>query len=108
MATKRKNNDWEAYLPDGATIRMTGYVKRFSGAGREKRFHTLYRDGITIREYIADGMRQGLANSRSSLRQDIRWDSNPKNSGGRAMIEVWLPDGTKLDPETLPKRQISV
>ena len=102
--TTDKRVKLEDFQPDDATIRKTGYVKRFSGAGREKRFRTLYRDGITVGEYIADGMRLGLANRRSDLRWDIRWDCDPKHSGGRAMIEVWLPNGLKLDPETLPNR----
>ena len=104
MTTRRKGVEWSAYLPDGATIRMTGYVKVFSDARREKRFRTLYHNGITIGEYIADGMRQGLANTRSELRQDIRWDCDPKHSGGQAMIEVTLPNGLILDPAHLPNR----
>lgn len=103
MITRRKGIVWAEYLPDGATIRMTGYIKAFSDARRENRFRTLYRDGITIGEYIADGVRLGLETP-SKLRQDIRWDCDPKHSGGRAMIEVWLPNGLKLDPETLPNR----
>ena len=103
MTTRRKGIVWETYLPDGATIRMTGYVKAFSDPRREKRFRALYHDGITVGEYIADGVRLGL-NTRSKLRQDIRWDCDPKHSSGQAMIEVWLPNGLKLDPETLPNR----
>ena len=104
MTNRRKNVVLADHLPDGATIRMTGYVKKFSGAGRENRFRTLYRDDMTIGEYIADGMRQRLASRPSDLRWDIRWDCDPKHSGGQAMIEVWLPNGLKLDPETLPNR----
>ena len=104
MTTRSKPIDWKAHLPDGATIRRTGYVKVFSDARRENRFRTLYRDGMTIGEYIAEGMRQGLANSRSKLRQDIRWDCDPKHSGGQAMIEVTLPNGQILDPARLPNR----
>ena len=103
MTTRNKRVDWAAYLPDDAVIIMTGHVKMFYDARREKRF-SLYRDGITIGEYIDRGMRLGLVETRSHLRQDIRWDCDPKHSGGQAMIEVWLPDGTMLDPETLPNR----
>lgn len=104
MTTGRKSVVLADYLPDNATIRMTGHVKKFSGAGREKRFRTLYHDGITIGEYIAEGMRLGLASRPSDLRWDIRWDCDPKHSGGKAMIEVWLPNGLRLDPVTLPNR----
>ena len=104
MTTRSRKVDWAAYLPDDATIRMTGFVKTFYDARREKRFHLLYLDGITIGEYIDEGMRLELAETRSSLRQDIRRDCDPKHSGGQAMIEIWLPDGTMLDPETLPNR----
>ena len=103
MTTRSKPIDWKAHLPDGATIRRTGYVKVFSDARRENRFRTLYRDGMTIGEYIADGVRLGLG-TRSKLRQDIRWDCDPKHSGGQAMIEVTLPNGLILDPAHLPNR----
>ena len=103
MTTRRKGIVWETYLPDDATIRMMGYVKAFSDPRRENRFRTLYRDGMTIGEYIADGVRLGLG-TRSKLRQDIRWDCDPKHSGGQAMIEVTLPNGLILDPAHLPNR----
>ena len=103
MPPRRGNRDWEAYLPNEATIRLTGYVKQFYDARREHRFRTLYQDGMTIGEYLDEGMRLGLGNNRNYLRRDIRHDCDPKHCRGYAMIEIWLPDGTKVDPETLPK-----